>query len=302
MFAKCWEISKIFYRAERGDISPFQELPWWMFCRAFFAVVFFEALFLMLWLIVDPPTSTTRIVNPVDILSIHECTTKYAAVWYGLHFVYFGIVLVWGAYLAYLTRDIWQKYNYPNESRSILLSIYNLAFCAAILVPLVTALDASPAVLFFLIAVAIIFPTTFALIVVHGPKILAFLATSMSKRSKGSRGATGSADKPPSRHEGSHTLKVLKVADPERERERSVEHLVDDVSGREQDVMHARPPYKGNKNEDPKDPKDSPSNVQMTTLGPTWKVLTPAVTPGRQPSTSAFDAPEVSNPLFGENV
>jgi len=169
----------------QGDISPFKELPWWMFCRAFFMVVVAEGLFLLIWFVVDPPTSIVVITDTVNLYAIHDCNVNYPSVWYGLNFTYFAIVLGWGAYLAYQTRDIWQKYNYPNESRSILLSIYNISFCALILIPLVTALNASPDTLFFLITVATVFPTTFALVVVHGPKIMSFIGSSI--RAKTSR-------------------------------------------------------------------------------------------------------------------
>jgi len=179
MFAKCWEIHKIFLRAEKGDISPFQEMPWWKFCRIFFVVVSFEIVFLIIWLSYDPPRSIMVITDNLNLLAIHRCQVRFTGIWAALQFSYFGLLLAWGAYLAYQTRDIWAKYNYPNESRSILLSIYNISFCGMILIPLVTALDASPDTLFFLTAVATVFPTTFALIVVHGPKIISFLGSSL---------------------------------------------------------------------------------------------------------------------------
>jgi hypothetical protein len=299
MFAKCWEISRIFQRAEAGDISPFKELPWWMFCRAFFGVVFFETVFLLIWFVVDPPTSTISLVDTVNLLAIHECVVQYPGSWYGLHFTYFAIVLIWGAYLAYQTRDIWQKYNYPNESRSILMSIYNLAFCAVILVPLLTVLGASPDVLFFLISVAIIFPTSFALIVVHGPKMVAFIASSVRGGSKGSRGSKGTRDKmgsargaaphqiQPYQPDMSHTVKLLKTLEgKEKEKEKEREHSIVSEEVELQPIMGqsggsggGTPPEKGNPGtpqhlkgtrsiEDPKVAKQAPS------LASTWKVLT----------------------------
>jgi len=181
----------------------------------FFAVVFFELILLFIWLLFDPPESIVVMQDTLNLLAIHQCQLNYPAVWYALQFGYFLVVLAWGAYLAYETRDIWQKYNYPNESRSILLSIYNISFCGLVLIPLVTALNASTATLCFLVSVAIIFPTTFALICVHGPKLQTFLASSRGK-SKGSNNRDRDTDKDArSHHDSSHTAKI-KPSDVEK--------------------------------------------------------------------------------------
>jgi len=185
----------------------------------FLLLLSLRSFFLLLWLVIDPPVSSILVTDSLDLLAIHQCKSRLPAVWYGLHFTYFFIVLAWGAYLAYETRDIWQKYNYPNESRSILLSIYNLGFCGVILIPLVTALDASSATVTFLIAVAIIFPTTFALLCVHGPKVLAFLENSRRGNSKSRDKDTTEKD---NRHDPhSHTAKIMKI----NEREKSIEDV-----------------------------------------------------------------------------
>jgi len=149
------------------------------------------------------------VTDVLNLYAVHQCHVNYGSIWYGLQFSYFGLLLGWGAYLAYRTRDIWAKYNYPNESRSILLSIYNISFCALILIPLVTALNASPDTLFFLITVATVFPTTFALVVVHGPKIMSFIGSSI--RAKTSRNETTDKDIHSNHREPqSQTAKLLK--------------------------------------------------------------------------------------------
>jgi len=278
----------------------------------FFLVVLMEAIFILIWLIVDPPTSIIVSVDDVNLYAIHDCEVQHPSVWYGLHFSYFAVVLIWGAYLAYQTRDIWQKYNYPNESRSILLSIYNLAFCGAILVPLVTALTASQELLFFLISVAIIFPTTFALVIVHGPKMMAFLSSSVrGKDSKNSRGGGVDTRDPGQSHLDSHTVRKLKAYEIEKEKSLVV---VEDV--------HATKPLKNvDEERDTEREKSivleiSPSPAGIRRIeeakyedeapGTGWRVLAqdPASSPSNiardSPSpTSAFDQPEADHPLFG---
>jgi len=185
MFSKCWEVSKIFYRAENGNISPFVETSWWKFCLVLIRVVLIEVLMLAVWMGTIPPTAHIAIIDPINLIGRHSCRyNPYSA----FFFVYFVLILGWGAYLAYITRDIWVKHNYPNESKAILMSIYNLAFCGFILLPLALLLNVTQDVIFFLMAVFLMIPTTFALVTVYGPKLLDFL--SASKKDKNSKGAT----------------------------------------------------------------------------------------------------------------
>jgi ABC-type phosphate transport system substrate-binding protein len=201
MFSKSWEINKVFVAGESGVVNPFQEVPWWQFCRVFFSIVGTQAVLLIIWMSVDGPRASTVTIDAINFQAVHQCTAQRPKVWLALEAVYFVLLLLWGAYLAYETRDVWLKYNYPNESRSILLSIYNLAFCGIILVPLITTLDVSPETLFFLVAIAILWPTSFALFSVYMPKLAKFLGSSY-RNSGNSKGAQ-SIDK-----ERSHTHSV----------------------------------------------------------------------------------------------
>jgi len=130
-----------------------------------------------------------NILDSIRLIGVSQCQESHLLIWATLQSIYFGGLLVWGAYLAYQTRDAWHKYNYQNESQSILLSIYNLGFCGTVLVPLITSLQVDNDTLFFLVALAIIFPTTFALFTVYGPKVVSFLSSSLGKKSTASKGS-----------------------------------------------------------------------------------------------------------------
>jgi len=67
--------------------------------------------------------------------------------------------------------------------------------------------------------VAIIFPTTFALVIVHGPKMMAFLSSSVrGKNSKNSRGGGGESREPGTSHHDSHTARRLQAFDGDKEK------------------------------------------------------------------------------------
>jgi gamma-aminobutyric acid type B receptor len=217
MFSKSWEINKVFTAGESGVVNPFQEVPWWQFCRVFFSIVSIQVLLLLIWLGVDGPVSVETIIDPVNFIAIHECSVMRPKVWLGLEIVYFSLLLIWGAYLAYETRDVWLKYNYPNESRSILLSIYNLAFCGIILVPLITTLDVSYETLFFLVSIAILWPTSFALFSVYMPKLAKFLGSSYRNSGNSQKGQM-SGDKA----ERSHSIPSAVRAATEKDQEQKL--------------------------------------------------------------------------------
>jgi hypothetical protein len=185
MFSKSWELNKVFTSVD-SVINPMEEVPWWKFIRVFGSLCSSQGLLLLIWMAVDAPQSVEITLDPVDFTGIHECHLNYPDVWITLEFIYFALLLGWGAYLAYQTRDIWVRFNYPNESKSILLSIYNLAFCGAILVPLMTTLEVSTDTLFFLVSFAILWPTSFALCSVYLPKVVKFIDKSYRERSNGS--------------------------------------------------------------------------------------------------------------------
>jgi len=191
MFSKSWEINKIFQRVEKGDISPFHVIPWWRFCRLFFLILISQAVLLGTLMAVAPPRHATQLDDLVDLMGTHECVFDRPNLWLGFETSFFVILMVWGGYLAYQTRHVWTRYKYPNESRSILLSIYNLGFSLIILTPLLTVLTPTEDIIFALVSFAIIYPTTFSLSSVYVPKLVGFLGSSF-KKSKGSkRGSSG---------------------------------------------------------------------------------------------------------------
>jgi len=182
MFSKVWEVSKIFTRAERGDISPIDTESWWKFCFVLLRVVLTQVLLLAIWMGTTPPRSETVITDPIELIGYHRCVyNPYSA----FYLSFYVVILGWGGYLAYETRDIWVKYHYPNESKAILMSIYNFGFCASILLPLALVAGVNQEVVLFLVSLFLMFPTTFALAVVYGPKVVHFLGASKQSKSRG---------------------------------------------------------------------------------------------------------------------
>jgi hypothetical protein len=160
--------------------------------------------------------------------------------------------------------------------------------------------------LFFLISVAIIFPTTFALVVVHGPKMAAFLASSVRGGSKNSK--QGSMEKererstaPKSHHGGpqhhhlasadiSHTVRLLRTLEEGKEKnkdknqdERSV--LVEDADQGLTSSGHGIQLPALDEPESTKPISIKSKERDVPSLAPTWKILTPSVSAKPHPHT-----------------
>jgi len=153
-------------------------MPWWKFCRILFGVSFINLVIVTIWLATDPPKTGYEIVDSINLLAVHTCSCKNQNTWMLLEVIFFVSLLVFGGYLAFVTREIWERYNYPNESKSILLSIFNITFTMIILGPLILAFHVSLVINNVLFILTIAGPTTFSLFMVHGPKLVEFLGSS----------------------------------------------------------------------------------------------------------------------------
>jgi len=142
------------------------------------AMVAFQVLVLALWFGTMNTTVNVNVINTMDILAVHACSND-TTLWKYLQLAYMMSFTLWGVFLSYRTTDFWTKHQLPNESQNILTSLCNGLFWTGVLVPM-TVLLRSPETSFFLIAVALIFPTAFALINIFLPKLFFIFDTNTS--------------------------------------------------------------------------------------------------------------------------
>ncbi|CAH3032181.1 unnamed protein product, partial [Porites lobata] len=130
MFVKTWRIYKIFtntqLRRRVGNLSNRSLL------LRIVAVWFIDVIILSCWAVVDPMTIKKESifeVNSVDddvrveILS-YRSTSNYHLTWLASLFSLKGIMLIFGVFLAWETRNV----HHPalNDSKSIALAVYNV--------------------------------------------------------------------------------------------------------------------------------------------------------------------------------
>ncbi|XP_055677192.1 gamma-aminobutyric acid type B receptor subunit 2 isoform X2 [Lutzomyia longipalpis] len=175
MFSKTWRVHSIFtdLKLNKKVIKDYQLF---MVVGVLLAI---DLAIMTTWQIADPFYRDTKQMEPYphpsleDVLIAREneyCQSEKITVFIGVIYAYKGLLLIFGAFLAWETRHV----SIPalNDSKHIGLSVYNVVIMcimgAAIAIVLSDRKDAA----FILISVFIIFCTTATLCLVFVPKIV----------------------------------------------------------------------------------------------------------------------------------
>uniref|UniRef100_A0A6B2EBK5 Gamma-aminobutyric acid type B receptor subunit 2 n=1 Tax=Phlebotomus kandelakii TaxID=1109342 RepID=A0A6B2EBK5_9DIPT len=175
MFSKTWRVHSIFtdLKLNKKVIKDYQLF---MVVGVLLAI---DLAIMTTWQIADPFYRDTKQMEPhphpsqEDVLIAREneyCQSEKITVFIGIIYAYKGLLLIFGAFLAWETRHV----SIPalNDSKHIGLSVYNVVIMcimgAAIAIVLSDRKDAA----FILISVFIIFCTTATLCLVFVPKIV----------------------------------------------------------------------------------------------------------------------------------
>ncbi|RVE54939.1 hypothetical protein evm_000306 [Chilo suppressalis] len=175
MFSKTWRVHSIFTDVKLNK-KVIKDYQLFMVVGVLLGV---DLAIMTTWQVSDPFYRATKQMEPYphpsseDIVIVQEneyCQSERMTIFIGVIYAYKGLLLVFGAFLAWETRHV----SIPalNDSKHIGLSVYNvLIMCimgAAIALVLADHKDA----LFVLIAIFIIFCTTATLCLVFVPKLL----------------------------------------------------------------------------------------------------------------------------------
>ncbi|XP_057667977.1 gamma-aminobutyric acid type B receptor subunit 2 isoform X1 [Diorhabda carinulata] len=175
MFSKTWRVHSIFtdVKLNKKVIKDYQ-----LFMVVGVLLVI-DLIIMTTWQFADPFYRDTkqmeRYLHPSneDIIIIPEneyCASEYQTIFVGSIYAYKGILMIFGAFLAWETRHV----SIPalNDSRHVGLSVYNVAIMcicgAAVALVLVDHQDA----MFLIIGVFVMFCTTATLWLVFVPKLL----------------------------------------------------------------------------------------------------------------------------------
>lgn len=112
-----------------------------------------------------------------------KCSSSYPSVWLGIVYAYKGILLVFGAFLAWETKNV--KIQALNDSRHIGISVYNVFFPCALGMTVVNVVDNNPGVNYAVLSVLVVFCTTMTLCLVFIPKVRELIRSCLSNKCTG---------------------------------------------------------------------------------------------------------------------
>ncbi|XP_031555480.1 gamma-aminobutyric acid type B receptor subunit 2-like [Actinia tenebrosa] len=173
MFSKTWRVHTIFTnRKLRGKIVKDRHL-----LAIVFLLLVVDVTYLIIWQSIDP---LKRILyeaevevsshNHVEIVyQMEHCQSSSTYLWLGILFGYKGILLLFGAFLAWETRKV--TITALNDSKYIGFSVYNVFILCAIGVPVSLVLKDHPDASFSIISILIIFGTSLTICFVFIPKV-----------------------------------------------------------------------------------------------------------------------------------
>ncbi|KAM7432495.1 hypothetical protein ABFA07_017083 [Porites harrisoni] len=180
MFSKTWRVHLIFLNSATTKRIIIRD-------RQLFGMVagllLIDLVLLITWQIVDP--LRLKIQNLTLEMSLEDddtaiqpyiatCTSQSITIWQICLYGYKGLLLLFGAYLAWETR----KVHIPalNDSKMIGVSVYNVIIPCILIIPIVGLVRDRPTTQFALTSFLTLFCTTLTLCLVFVPKII-FLKT-----------------------------------------------------------------------------------------------------------------------------
>ncbi|RDD44650.1 Gamma-aminobutyric acid type B receptor subunit 2 [Trichoplax sp. H2] len=175
LFSKTWRVYRIYSTGyKKKIIIRDKRLVLWIIVLAII-----DTCLLLLWMYLDPVTvkivesqpKTNPFENP-DMRIRYKtviCYNSQKAIWLGIIYGYKFLFLLFGAFLAWETRNV--HIRELNDSRYIGMSVYNVFVISAIGALLNEFVVATPTVKYVMIAILTLLGTTITLCLVFVPKV-----------------------------------------------------------------------------------------------------------------------------------
>lgn len=178
MFIKTWRIYKICTNKRlKVRLGPLSDLSMLAMVGA---IILVDVAILLSWELADPLKHKAVIIDEMkdsqDPFKINEiildvCTSEKLALWLTLIYVYKGIMLLYGLFLAYETRNV--VYPHLNDSRVIGICVYNVVVLSMIGAFLSVILDDKQfKELYASLSLCIIFPASATISLIFIPKLV----------------------------------------------------------------------------------------------------------------------------------
>ncbi|XP_071833059.1 gamma-aminobutyric acid type B receptor subunit 2-like [Apostichopus japonicus] len=164
IFSKTWRVYKV--ASLKGGIRPVKIKDSALFTKVGILLAL-DLVVLSIWQLSDPLRHKLQNIDLEHY--VYTCDCQHAALWSGILFVYRGLILAFGVFIAWQTRDV--TILALNDSKGIALCVYNTTVLCGVGVGTAVILADSPTVQNVFLSLIMNFCATFAPIVIFVPKI-----------------------------------------------------------------------------------------------------------------------------------
>ncbi|XP_073978361.1 gamma-aminobutyric acid type B receptor subunit 3 isoform X3 [Rhodnius prolixus] len=182
VFAKTYRVHRIFTRSAQGVVKN-KLLQDTQLISLICVLLVVDGLIVTLWVTVDPierqlknltleisPTERSVVYQP----QIEVCASHFIHSWLGVLYIYKGLLLIVGVYMAWETRHV--KIPALNDSQYIGLSVYSVVITSVLVVVLANLIFERVTLAFLTITIPILVSTTGSLCLLCVPKVHDILA------------------------------------------------------------------------------------------------------------------------------
>ncbi|XP_077982037.1 gamma-aminobutyric acid type B receptor subunit 2-like [Glandiceps talaboti] len=176
MFAKTWRVYKIF----TNKIHKRQALHDTHLMGFVGILLLIDIVILATWQVIDPwvmviKNLTTEITgDDAVVLRMETCESNYTYYWLGAIYAIKGLLLLFGCFLAYETRNV--CVDGLNDSKQICVSVYNIVVLCVLGLTVNLAVQNNPTLTFGFTTSIIILSTTFTICLLFVPKVKVIMA------------------------------------------------------------------------------------------------------------------------------
>ncbi|XP_031622925.1 gamma-aminobutyric acid type B receptor subunit 1 isoform X2 [Contarinia nasturtii] len=177
MFSKVWRVHR-FTTKQKQD--PKRKVEPWKLYTMVSVLLSVDLAILLTWQFTDPlqrrletfPLEKPLLVTDDIRISpeLEHCESGNQSIWLGVIYVYKGLILVFGLFLAYETRSI--KVKQIKDSRYVGMSIYNVVLFSFITAPVAMVIASQQDASFAFMALAVIFCCFLSMLLIFVPKVI----------------------------------------------------------------------------------------------------------------------------------
>ncbi|XP_075225700.1 gamma-aminobutyric acid type B receptor subunit 3 [Lycorma delicatula] len=177
MFTKTYRVHRIFTRSSSGVVKN-KLLQDTQLISLICVLLLIDGLIVTLWVVFDPMQrhlrNLTLEISTTDRSVVYQpqvevCGSQFTHSWLGALYVYKGLLLIVGVYMAWETRHV--KIPALNDSHYIGMSVYSVVITSALVVVLANLISERATLAFLTITILILVSTTSSLCLLFLPKI-----------------------------------------------------------------------------------------------------------------------------------